>query len=48
MSMLGISWTGDTNGVRDGTSKTCWTELKSYIEEEKRGVSSKKVTLADI
>jgi len=35
-------------GSTTGISKTCWTKFTSYEEEEKKIVSLKRVTLADM
>jgi len=35
-------------GSNKGIDKTWWITLTSRVEEEKKGVSSKKVTLVDM
>lgn len=42
-TMLGV---GYTKGSTKGKVKTCWTKLTVCMEAEKKGVSSKNVTLA--
>jgi len=42
-TVLGV---GYTKRSTKGIAKTCWIELTSCVEEEKKGLSSRKVTLA--
>ena len=42
------SWVGSIIGPKDGKGWTCSMELGSFMEDEKKGVSSKKVTSADM
>jgi len=49
-SLYGILGVGSKRNetITKGIGKTCWRELESYLSRGRKGVGSKKVTLANI